>query len=174
MPLNYNTFANYFVDMRPVCPYINTSYELTAMTSVTRSMGIHVFYFTGICSWTNMPAALYMSHCTSNCSLHIDPALLYIFHQKINKHASLIYHSTQKYVSVTNMPLKCQIYGICPKYFIYIKGGGHMQIYMSHMNPLACNPCDMGCCTQMIMTLMLKMTQMPMLSNNNDNAAQLH
>ena len=65
-------------------------------------------------------------------SLHVDPTLLHIF---IKKAATIIYQSIAQYVPASNMPLKCQKYGLCPNYSMCTYRAS-MQIKLPHMKLL--------------------------------------
>ena len=58
---------------------IYISHELISISNVTRNTGIHTFHITGTCSWTNIPATLYIYiPLHFNCPQHIHPTLLLI------------------------------------------------------------------------------------------------
>ena len=62
---------------------IHDSYKLTAIKSVPRSTGIHIFNIVGTCPWTNMPATLHIYVSLHvHCSLYIDPILLHLSVEK--------------------------------------------------------------------------------------------
>ena len=114
---------------------IYASYELTAITNVTRSTCIYIFSITSICPWTNMPSTLHKyGPLHFYYSLHIQPTMLHISIE--NQYmATFLYHTTAKYVTLIYMPLKCQIHAICQ-----ITWCAHMMKvcqYIWHTNSLA-------------------------------------
>ena len=49
-----------YVNIQHSYVHINTSYDFSEINNVTKSIGIHTFHTTSICSWTNMPATLHI------------------------------------------------------------------------------------------------------------------
>ena len=73
------------------------------MNNVKVNTGMHAFHITGICpKQICLLRCTYLSNCTSNGSLHVDPTLLHIS-IKIYYTVSLIYNTTSKYVPAINM-----------------------------------------------------------------------
>ena len=120
--------------------------------------GIHTFHIAGTCLWTVLPATLDIyDPLYSSCRLSTDPTLLHISTK--NQHTTtFIYHTSEKYMPATNMPLKCQLNDKCPNYLMCINWGEHY--YKCHIWTQWHQPYDQKCCTQTT-TPTTKMTPLP-------------
>ena len=110
---------------------ISTSYELTTITKVTRSTGIHIFHIIGKCPRTNLYTTLHIYVPLYHyCGLYTD------FTYKLKSNIlQLLITMLLPYVQAKNMPLSCHIYATCQlTQCASIRG---WQIYMQHMNSLA-------------------------------------
>ena len=77
MPLKCHIYQWVEVQIWDYYSSIYNSYELNAISNVTRSTGIHIFHITGMCPWTNMPTTLHKYVPLHFCSLQIDPTVLH-------------------------------------------------------------------------------------------------
>ena len=144
---------------------IYISYELTAINSVTRSPGIHIFTML-----TYVPEPIFLPYCI--CMFHCTTTIVYIqtphyctYQFQNNKLQHLFTKLMPFMCQEQNMHLKCQIYIIYTNYLASINDGRCQYIYTRYELPVI-SPCDKKHCTQMTtVTLMTKMTtvqlQMP-------------
>ena len=90
------------------CVSMYTSYELTPITKVTGTTGMHTFHIIGICPLTKRPTTSHILCPTAHLLWSTNRPKTTAF---ISKQISTsIYHATAIHVTAKNKSFKCQIY----------------------------------------------------------------
>ena len=121
------------VYVHDISVWVYVSYELTAISKMTRSTGVHTFHIIGICPWTNISPTLHIHvPLLSYHSLHIDPTLSHT--QVKNQQAKPLFTIIAICTSNKYSQQMSHICHMCKS--PYVHHWGSMPIYMPHITSL--------------------------------------